>query len=148
VQAYSGLTATKEMSRIIRWGIYRFGGTLIFEGRGVYYGQVFASNAPRVGDTDLEARELFKYFKPGASTALFGKGKVVFHWGGVEMVPTKIHFLTNWQWAGGKTHSPWNAANKAFARNASLLPIWDNFIAFPKSLGPQKEEDVAAAVLA
>ncbi len=74
--SYNGLTATKEISRIIRWGIHHFGGKLIFEGKEVYYSQVFNSNAPRVGDTDLEARELFKFFSPGMSTATLAKGNL------------------------------------------------------------------------
>ncbi len=33
---YNGLTATQEMSRIIRWGVYMYGGTIIFEGKDVF----------------------------------------------------------------------------------------------------------------
>lgn len=93
---YNGLTATKEMSRIIRWGIHRYGGTLIFEGKEVYYSQVFEIAPFKIGDTDLEARELFTFFSPGTSQVPFGKGKLIFHWAGRETVPTKVHFLSNW----------------------------------------------------
>ncbi|MCP4191167.1 MAG: hypothetical protein GY768_11130 [Planctomycetaceae bacterium] len=131
---YNGLTATKEMSRLIRWGISTFGGTLVFEGREVYYSQVFRTNPPRIGDTDLEARELFQYFEPGASAVPFDKGRILFHWCGTQTVPTKVHFLTNWTWANNETHKPANIAKPSFARDASLLPIWDNFAALPPSL--------------
>ena len=35
----------------------------------------------RVSDTDLEARELFKFFAPNASQVSFGKGKIIFKLG-------------------------------------------------------------------
>lgn len=131
--AYNTLTATKEMSRIIRWGIAKFGGTLIFEGKDVYYSQVFDKTAPRVGDTDLEARELFKYFKPNASKVPFGRGKLVFHWNGKETVPSKSHFISNWKWNQNQTHEEGNYAQDLNEQN--LLPIWNNFILAPFSIG-------------
>jgi hypothetical protein len=130
-----GHTATKEISRIIRYGIRTFGGTLIFEGREVYYSQVFYQSPARIGDTDAEARELFQYFTPGASTVRYGKGKLVFHWGGKEIIPTKMHFLTNWVWGGnGIMHSPSNMAKKTFATDATLSNIWNNFQRVPTAL--------------
>lgn len=123
---YNGLTATQEMSRIIRWGVYMYGGTIIFEGKDVFYSQVFDRNAPRVGDTDLEARELFEYFTPNKSNVPFGKGNIIFHWEGREIVPTQSHFLENWVWAPHQTHSFKNHG-KNINRN-SLLPIWNNFL--------------------
>lgn len=145
--AYDGLTATKEMSRIIRWGIHRFGGKLIYEGREVYYGQVFDKNAPYIGDTDLEARELFRYCRPGMSNAPFGKGRLVFHWCGIETVPTKVHFLTNWtRTKDRKKHQIPNMATKTFAKDANLLPIWNNFSSLPRSLCRFPEQDVAAVI--
>ena len=138
---YRGLTATKEMSRIIRWGISRFGGTLIFEGRELYYSQVFA-NMERCGDTDLEARELFKYFTPGRSTVAFGKGKIIFYWSGKETVPTKVHFLTNWTWHNNETHGANNIAAATFLRENKLLPIWNNFDIAPKKLSHFDQETI------
>ncbi|MGA3236669.1 MAG: hypothetical protein ABSG03_10225 [Bryobacteraceae bacterium] len=92
---YNGNTATVEISRAIRWGIQRFGGKLIFEGKQVYYSQVFNTGGYR-GDTDREAIGLFEYFRPGISKATFGKGTVTFYWNGHELVPTHCHFLSNW----------------------------------------------------
>lgn len=138
---YNGLTATKEMSRIIRWGIHRYGGTLIFEGREVYYSQVFEVKPFKIGDTDLEARELFKFFSPGMSQVAFGKGKIIFHWAGRETVPTKVHFLSNWKWDNNQTHKLGNIAAKTFP-SVGLLPIWNNFSALPSDLIGQGEAEI------
>ncbi|MBS0422958.1 MAG: hypothetical protein JSR71_00665 [Proteobacteria bacterium] len=138
--AYGGLTATKEISRIIRWGIQTMGGTLIFEGRELYYWQVFDTTAPRVSDTDLEAQELFKFFVPNTARVPFGKGTLIFNWAGKETIPTKYHFMTNWQWNGsdnaGKPlmHSKLNLGALSFTRQPSYRPIWDNFTDVPASL--------------
>lgn len=134
IKKYNGLTATKEMSRIIRWGIAYFGGTLIFEGKNVYYSQVFDPSAPRVGDTDLEARELFKYFRPSCSNVPFGKGHLIFHWNGKETIPTKSHFISNWKWSDNRTHSQGNFANNL--RENTLFPTWHNFILAPLGQKP------------
>ncbi len=96
------ITATQEMSALIRWGIQKYGGTLIFEGKQVFYHQVFCfepakENSRNAGDTELEAIDLFPKFTPEMSSAKFGNGRVIFQWGGRETVPTKCHFLSNWQ---------------------------------------------------
>jgi hypothetical protein len=89
-------TITVEMSRVIRWGIARYMGTLTFEGKEVYYSQVFDRNAFH-GDTDYEAMSLFEYFgKVKAPTVPFGTGKLTFMWNGVPTTPTHCHFLSNW----------------------------------------------------
>lgn len=89
-------TITVEMSRVIRWGIARYFGKLTFEGKEVYYSQVFDRNAFH-GDTDFEAMSLFEYFVKGSShTVPFGKGKLTFMWNGVPTKPTHCHFLSNW----------------------------------------------------
>lgn len=93
------MPGTKELSRIIRWCIGEFGGTIIFEGADVYYDQVF-NNTGRFGDTELEACSFFAHFNAGNSFAHYGKagGKVIFHWHGQETVPSKLLFLTSWRW--------------------------------------------------
>ena len=99
-----GLSATKEMSRIIRTGIFKLGGTLVFEGTNVTYQSVFVEGA-YVSDTSLEAENLFKYFTPGNSRAEFGKGEIIFHWHGKETVPSLALFHSNWLFycpTGGK----------------------------------------------
>lgn len=100
-------TITVEISRVIRWGIKRFGGHLTFEGREVYYSQVFDKKAYH-GDTDIEAMNLFKYFSIGSGhTVPFGEGnktgKLTFMWNGVPTVPTHCHFLSNWAFDGSKS---------------------------------------------
>ena len=137
-QAY-GMSATKEISRIIRDGIRRFGGTLIFEGRDIFYSQVFDSLAPWQGDTDLEAQELFKYFMPDASKAQFGKGKIIFHWNGKETVPTKYHFMSNWKFSMDANkqmtlHKKGNVGGLTFDALPNLRPIWGNFADVPSFL--------------
>lgn len=94
-------TATVEISRIIRWGIQKYGGTLLFEGKEVYYSQVFNMHDKGwKGDTDREAIALFAFFQPGQSQAKFGSGKITFYWNGRETVPTHCHFLSNWGFPG------------------------------------------------
>ena len=139
-KVYGGLTATKEISRIIRWGIQTMGGKLIFEGRELFYSQVFDTNAMRVSDTDLEAQELFKFFVPNTARVPFGKGTLIFNWAGKETVPTKYHFLTNWKFGGldkdnkPLMHSKSNIGALSFAKQPSFRPIWDNFTDVPMSL--------------
>ncbi len=146
---WEGRTATKEISRLIRLGVATFGGTIIFEGKEVYYSQVFETNPPRISDTDAEAREMFQYFTPGTSTAAFGKGRVVFYWCGQEAVPTKLHFLTNWTFAKDPnsdkvlTHSLLNMARQGGARamnTSTLLPMWNNFQDVPRSMLGKEQE--------
>jgi len=135
-----GISATKEISRIIRWGIQTMGGKLIFEGRELFYSQVFDTLAMRVSDTDLEAQELFKFFVPNTARVPFGKGTVIFNWAGKETVPTKYHFMTNWKFGGmDKDNKPLMHAKStvgglSFIRQPSWRPIWDNFTDVPASL--------------
>ena len=90
-------TATVEISRIIRWGTQKYGGSLIFEGKEVYYSQVFNLHEKSwKGDTDREAVALFAHFRPGQLEAKFGSGTITFYWNGRETVPTHCHFLSNW----------------------------------------------------
>lgn len=92
------MTGTKELSRIIRWCVGEFGGTILFEGSEVYYNQVFCNG--RFGDTELEAVDLFQHFQPGFRRAVFGRsrrGTVEFQWLGKDTVPSKLLFLTSWQ---------------------------------------------------
>lgn len=143
-QAYTHLTTTKEISRVIRWAIEQLGGVLVFEGAEVYYGQVFEERAPYVSDTDLEARNLFTFFKPGLSTVRFGNGRIVFHWFGIETVPTQLHFRSNWRFrkllktGTALTHQPVNFADEQLDL-PGLMPIWKNFSECPagfKGTGP------------
>lgn len=144
---WEGRTATKEMSRLIRLGIFTFGGTLVFEGKEVYYSQVFLKNS-YISDTDAEARELFAFFRPGQSEAPYGKGRIKFYWCGKEAIPTKLHFLTNWTWQKDPvtekslTHT---IANMAHAGGRSvdasqLTDTWENFQDVPSTMVGNKKE--------
>lgn len=127
-----GISATKEMSRIIRTGIYKLGGTLIFEGTNVTYQSVFAMNA-YVSDTSLEAENLFKFFTPGKSRVKFGKGEIVFHWHGKETIPSLALFHSNWYFAcpaGGKPLFHKMQNQRRADPNEILKPIYNNFVRF------------------
>ena len=87
---------TKEISRIIRWGISHFGGTIYFEGAEVPYRQVFLVNPLRHGDTEAEARAMFPHFVKGADTHPMGKGNIVSMWCGKKTPFYKTHFLVSW----------------------------------------------------
>lgn len=107
---------------------------MVFEGKDVYYSQVFDSAAHRVGDTDLEAQELFKYFRPGCAKVPFGKGSLIFNWNGQVVVPTKAHFITNWSYFEGNTHKEGNVVKSTFCEGR-LRPIWGNFQLAPLNQG-------------
>lgn len=138
-----GTTATKEISRIIRWGIRNFGGELVFEGRELYYSQVFLVTPPRIGDTDAEARELFTYFSPGESSVKFGRGKLVFQWNGVETVPTKVHFFSCWKWANDAVHTL-NNMPKTIGEVGALEGTWSRFLTAPSGLGATTDAQALA----
>lgn len=93
----AALTGTMEISRVIRDGIFNYGGTLVFDGKNVVHSSNFVEGTYQ-GDTNKEARALFPYFAafPGYSRVPFGQGVLIFHWGGKETVPTKALFLSNW----------------------------------------------------
>ena len=96
------LTGTMEISRLIRDGIQRYGGTLVFECKYVYQAGNFVPGA-RQGDTNKEAVALFPHLakRPGQSSVPFGVGRLVFHWGGKETVPTQWLFRSHWTPSGG-----------------------------------------------
>lgn len=142
--AIYGQSATKEMSKIIRRGIFEFGGKLIFEGKAVFGAGIFDPKAYQ-GDTDLEAQSLLA--TPGLSSSAnvrYGEGTLEFQWGGKPTVPTKAHFLTNWVYDPSKvTHklanrgsgSVWQQlAQKVMSNSHGLRPIWDQFEDFPKEM--------------
>lgn len=91
------LTGTKEISRIVRDGIFKYGGHLVFEGKSVSWGNVF-TGGKFIADTAEEAIQLMPYFAadPGKSTVDYGKGKLTFHWGGKPTAPSQAHFRQNW----------------------------------------------------
>jgi hypothetical protein len=91
------LTGTMEISRHIRDGIFKYGGTLVFEGRFIYNEGNFVPGAYQ-GDTNKEAVALFPYLadNPGKSRVAFGKGTLVFQYGGQETVPTQWLFRQKW----------------------------------------------------
>lgn len=104
-----GQSATKEMSKIIRECVKEFGGTIIFDIKGVFGHNFLGPQATRhLGDTDLELEEIFNTVRGRVTNPVipFGNGSVHFQWGGRSVVPTRAHFLMNWNWNprfGGKT---------------------------------------------
>lgn len=145
-----GQSATKEMSKIIREGIRRFGGKIIFEGKAVFGAGIFHWGPAR--DTDVEAQQLFSHFnRPKTPYARFGKGSLEFQWGGRATTPTRAHFLTNWTF--DESRRVHGIANRKYPSNANakwedylrrilsnchgLRPIWNRFDDFPVGfLGP------------
>ncbi|SON54165.1 hypothetical protein HDIA_0624 [Hartmannibacter diazotrophicus] len=132
-----GRTPTQEISAIIRRAISEWGGTIVFEGKFVYGANIFDPRQ-QSRDTDLEAQELFQYFRKGGQTPRvpFGLGFVEFQWGGRPTVPTRAHFLSNWSFANQAVHSIDNqlGANdlgRLFQPGHGLRKIWDNFDDFP-----------------
>ena len=130
-QLINGTSGTVEISRIIRWGIRTYGGTLKYEGKQVYYSQVFDPKTYK-GDTEQEALSLFPYFKPGYSSVEFDAGTLVFLWNGRETVPTHCHFLGNWGF-------PQNETLRIFSVKHERAQNFGNFHDFsakkPKDIG-------------
>jgi hypothetical protein len=124
-----GMTTTKEISRIIRWGLGEYGGTLIYDGAEVYYRDVFLKTATP-GDTALEARGLFQHFRPGtlSSKTSYGNGggTIIFHWYGLETVPTKLHFLSTWKFDAAGHKAGTTIDRRHFASpDLGREPFWD-----------------------
>ena len=98
-----GQSATKEMSKIIRECIKLYGGTLIFEVKGVFGHNLFGPETTRhLTDTDVELDDVLR--SVGRLTdqprVPFGQGTVEFQWGGRPQAPTRAHFLINWNFSG------------------------------------------------
>jgi hypothetical protein len=90
-------SATMEISRMVRKGVEKFGGTIVFEGSGIYWAGVFVKGA-RQSDTTIEAEAILpELIKSGGSRAAIGKGEYVFHWRGKETIPTRSIFLSMWR---------------------------------------------------
>ena len=99
--AVYGQSATKEMSKIIRECVRSLGGTIIFDLKGVYGHNLFGPHTTRhLGDTDLELEDILNSVNGRITTSVipFGEGHVEFQWGGKPVVPTRAHFLVNWNW--------------------------------------------------
>jgi hypothetical protein len=152
-RSWDGLTATQAISAVVRWGVRKFGGKIIFEGYGVYYNQVFLMDPGYVGDTDLEARDLFAWFKPGESSARYGDGNatVLFHWAGVETVPTHLLFMLSWKYKDNKLNKPGNlivrgALEALVKTNGIRTGLWNNFLDCDVTVNAGNADVAAAAV--
>ncbi|NBC34231.1 MAG: hypothetical protein GVY13_16265 [Alphaproteobacteria bacterium] len=55
----------------------------------------------RLSDTDVELEDILNSVNGRLTTSVipFGQGRVQFHWGGKPVVPTRAHFLVNWNWS-------------------------------------------------
>lgn len=109
-----GQSATKEMSKIIRECIKMFGGTIVFDIKGVFGHNLFGLENRYMGDTDLELEDILNSFRGRitSSTIPFGQGQVQFQWGSRPVVPTRAHFLVNWnfnrRFGGGTMNTMFN----------------------------------------
>ncbi|MBQ0733527.1 DUF4157 domain-containing protein [Aquimarina celericrescens] len=102
------ISATMEISRIIREGVQKFGGTIVFEGSEVTNQSHFV--AAKFGDrrdTNMEASALLPEFaaQPGKSRVGYGAGELVFHWLGEEKTPTRKLFLKHWAYKANYTNA-------------------------------------------
>jgi hypothetical protein len=97
-------SATMEISRIVREGLKKYGGTLVFEGNQVFWSGVFVQGVDS-SDTDVEAKAILPLFAktPGASRVPIGKGFYVFHWKGKECAPRRRYFLSLWRSYDGRS---------------------------------------------
>lgn len=104
-----GLTATKAMSTIVRYGASHFAGTLILEGANIAWRDVFIAKKKSevansffngaISDTGREGISLMKYFvakRPFGSNVAFGNGRLIFNWNGKEIEPSKDLIRANW----------------------------------------------------
>jgi len=149
---YNGNSTTKEISKIIRTAIHRWGGLIVFEGKSIYGASIFDPHAYS-GDTDREAQELFKSFSRGSGPRVpYGRGYVEFQWGGVPTVPSRAHFLTNWRHRDdGLVHTIYNQVESGnldvlFSGSHGLRDIWNNFMDFPADLAGYTEQNKAAHI--
>lgn len=127
--AQKAWSATKEISRIIRWGIRKFGGTIYFEGAEVPYRQVFLANPDRHGDTEAEARSMFPAFEPGSSTHPWGAGQVISMWCGKITPLYKTHFLLSWCFNPAPLAAPTNSMPFALRNSVVQAPSSSELIA-------------------
>jgi hypothetical protein len=118
------LSGTMEISRYIRDGIKKYGGTLIFENKNVYNEGSFLTGV-RQGDTNKEAVELLPVLagSPGKSRVPFGAGTLVFQYEGKETVPTQWLFRQFWAFRQPPLSA--EAAN-------TVIPATSHFWAFPR----------------
>lgn len=145
-----GQTATKEISKIIRTGIHRFGGKIVFELKAVFGQNVFDPSG-YIGDTDLEMQHILKEVGRGivSSEMTYGEGKIEFQYGGIPVIPTRAHFLSNWKYSPTLQHD--TIDNQRFAsatettsefltrvlkrgtHNHRMRSIWDHIRNLPSS---------------
>ena len=92
-----GLYGSMEISRHVREGVKKYGGTIVFEvGGDVFFESAFV-DGKMMGDTNVEIAYLLPYFAgKNSATVPFGKGKIVFQKGGKDIVPTKSLFFKSW----------------------------------------------------
>ena len=129
------MSASMEISRIIREAVHTFGGTIVFEGSEVTNQSHFVPECHGdMRDTNREAIELLPSLanNPGSSRAPFGAGQVIFHWMGKETQPTRELFLKHWAYA---TPAEENEAERVVVYQKGKRTIIDNplpwFWSFP-----------------
>lgn len=123
-------SGTMEISRVIREGVFKYGGTIVFEGKGLFWQGTFVQSAYK-GDTNIEAISMMPGFAkaPGMSRVPHGKGEFVFHWGGTERMPTRKLFLQSWLYG----YKPgYETADRKVRSEVGDEPVLDWFWDFPR----------------
>lgn len=94
------MSATMEISRLIREGVMKWGGTIVMEHKNVVWDNIFGSRN-RFGDTDKEIESFMEVFlKEKSSICSWGKGKLIYTYGGTPEAITKSRVRNDF-WYGG-----------------------------------------------
>ena len=146
----AALTGTMEISRIIRDGVAKYGGKLVFDGKHVIHKSNFVDGTYQ-GDTNKEARALFPMFAahPGESEVPFGNsgGKLIFHWGGKETIPTQALFRSHWDLLVSKRDSRSGedvAGPQTAAKVADQVPPESIFWLFPEGDTDKTDKEISS----
>jgi hypothetical protein len=113
------MSGTMEISRLIRDGVMKWGGKIVMEHKNVVWDNIFGSRG-RFGDTDKEIESFMEVFlKQKSATCNWGKGKLIYTYGGTPEAITKSRVRNDF-WFGGpnKDHPEVTVDNeKQFIKN-------------------------------
>ena len=99
------MSATMEISRIIREGVKKWGGKIVMEHKNVCWGNIFGAR-DRYGDTDKEIESFMDVFlEQRSSNCKWGKGELIYTYGGTPEAITKSRVRTDY-WYGGPDPDP------------------------------------------
>jgi Domain of unknown function (DUF4157) len=99
------MSATMEISRIIREGVRKWGGKIVMEHKNVVWDNIFGTRA-RYGDTDKEIESFMEEFlKQKSATCKWGAGELIYTYGGKPEAITKTRVRNDF-WFGGSDPDP------------------------------------------